>query len=262
MCRFDSEPYAPCTGPGASDTPLFPLAAGAHTFDVVATDQAGNADPTPAHAAFTVVPVTPPLPPPVEGHLVNAIPDSGTVLVKLPPGTSKRAHGAAASGFVPLESVGRQLPVGSELDTTHGTVDLLAAVNAKGTTQNGHFNGGLFRIGQGHKNPLTTLSMTGGGLGACHTKLPPGGAARQVGSARAARRTLFANAHGHFSSRGRNSAATVRGTQWTMTDTCAGTLTTVKRGTVVVRDFRLRKDKVVRAGHRYLARSFKLTKHR
>jgi hypothetical protein len=45
-----------------------------------------------------------------------------------------------------------------------------------------------------------------------------------------------------------------------MTDTCAGTLTTVKRGTVIVRDFRLKKNKTVRAGHKYLARSFKLKK--
>jgi hypothetical protein len=40
-----------------------------------------------------------------------------------------------------------------------------------------------------------------------------------------------------------------------MTDTCAGTLTAVTRGSVVVRDFRLRKNKVVKAGHKYLARA-------
>ncbi len=40
-----------------------------------------------------------------------------------------------------------------------------------------------------------------------------------------------------------------------MTDTCAGTLTQVKQGTVVVRDLTLRKNKVVRAGHKYFARA-------
>jgi hypothetical protein len=42
-----------------------------------------------------------------------------------------------------------------------------------------------------------------------------------------------------------------------MTDTCAGTLTTVTRGIVLVRDLSLRKTKVVKAGHRYLARARK-----
>ena len=44
-----------------------------------------------------------------------------------------------------------------------------------------------------------------------------------------------------------------------MTDTCAGTRTTVKAGTVEVRDFTLRKTIRLRAGHSYLARS--LRKH-
>jgi hypothetical protein len=253
MCRFDAEAYAPCTGPGNADTPLFPLAAGAHTFDVFATDQAGNPDPTAAHAAFVVAP---PLPPPVEGRRVNAIPESGTVLVKLPPAVRKLGRSAAA-GFVPLASIGEQIPVGSTLDTSHGTVHLFAAANAAGRVQDGHFSGGLFAIAQGRKNPLTTLSMTGGGLSSCHTKLPPGGAPKQLSAARKARRSLFSNVHGHFSARGHNSVATVRGTQWSMTDTCAGTLTTVQRGTVLVRDLRLRKTRVVKAGHRYLARSLK-----
>jgi ferric-dicitrate binding protein FerR (iron transport regulator) len=61
--------------------------------------------------------------------------------------------------------------------------------------------------------------------------------------------------HGHFRSRGRNSEATVRGTKWSMTDTCAGTLTTVTRGSVLVRDFGLKKNKIVKAGHTYFARA-------
>ena len=74
-------------------------------------------------------------------------------------------------------------------------------------------------------------------------------------AAKRKRRTLFSSVKGRFRTRGRNSAATVRGTSWTMTDTCAGTLTTVKTGSVTVRDFRLRKTRTVRAGHHYLARA-------
>jgi len=59
---------------------------------------------------------------------------------------------------------------------------------------------------------------------------------------------------GHFSVRGRNSAATVRGTRFTMTDSCTGTRTQVRTGTVRVRDFWLRKTVTVKAGHSYLAR--------
>ena len=61
--------------------------------------------------------------------------------------------------------------------------------------------------------------------------------------------------HGRFRTRGRYSAGTVRGTIWDTTETCAGTLTTVKRGTVDVLDFGTRKTIRVHAGHHYLAQA-------
>ena len=54
-CRFDSQPFAPCSGPGASHTPSTALTIGNHTFDVRATDAAKNIDPTPARRAFAVI---------------------------------------------------------------------------------------------------------------------------------------------------------------------------------------------------------------
>jgi hypothetical protein len=54
-CRFDSEPFAACSGPGASHTPAAPLELGVHTFEVRATDAALNTDPTPATRTFTVI---------------------------------------------------------------------------------------------------------------------------------------------------------------------------------------------------------------
>ena len=95
--------------------------------------------------------------------------------------------------------------------------------------------------------------MTGSGLNAC-SKLPPGGSAK-VAAAKRRRRSLFSNVKGRFRTRGRNSTATVRGTVWQMTDTCSGTRTAVTRGSVTVRDFTLRKTKVVKAGHSYFARA-------
>jgi putative glycosyl hydrolase len=53
-CRFDSDPFTACSGPGASHTPSTALSLGSHSFEVQATDAAGNADPTPPVRAFTI----------------------------------------------------------------------------------------------------------------------------------------------------------------------------------------------------------------
>ncbi len=55
-CRFDSDPFAACSGPGASHTPSAPLALGPHTFEVRASDAAHNTDATPASRTFAVTP--------------------------------------------------------------------------------------------------------------------------------------------------------------------------------------------------------------
>jgi hypothetical protein len=54
-CRFDSDPFGPCSGPGDSHTPSSSLPSGAHTFEVRATDQAQNTDASPALSAFIVL---------------------------------------------------------------------------------------------------------------------------------------------------------------------------------------------------------------
>jgi hypothetical protein len=54
-CRFDSEPFATCSGPNASHTPAAPLESGAHTFEVRAVDRALNIDPSPASRTFAVL---------------------------------------------------------------------------------------------------------------------------------------------------------------------------------------------------------------
>lgn len=245
-------PNDTCTAPSAAGGSAAELAAPGivvtvpagrtTTFHALATDSAGNSSPCSTTSVTYVNSSSPALPPPVRGRLVNAVPEKGKVLVKVP-----------GKGFVPLASLGRQLPVGATLDTRKGTVALTSAKDAHGATQIGHFSKGVFKFTQTKKNPLTVISMTGGGLNAC-SKLPPGGSPKAVAATKR-RRTLFSNVKGRFRTRGRNSAATVRGTSWSMTDTCGGTTTAVKTGSVEVRDFRLRKTKLVRAGHSYLARA-------
>lgn len=77
-----------------------------------------------------------------------------------------------------------------------------------------------------------------------------------TGRRRPATRRLWArDKGGRFRTHGRNSVATVRGTSWVTTETCAGTRTTVTEGAVAVRERRRAKAVVVRAGQSYLARS-------
>jgi Tol biopolymer transport system component len=54
LCRLDSEPFAPCSGPGSKQVFSTALADGPHSFHVEAVDRAGNVDSSPATAAFTV----------------------------------------------------------------------------------------------------------------------------------------------------------------------------------------------------------------
>jgi hypothetical protein len=177
---------------------------------------------------------TQPSSPPAQGSVVNAVRDTGTVRVKLPSG----------AGFVPLASIDGRVPVGSTLDTKHGTVHVFAATNAAGRLQDGHFHGGLFVIDQGRKNPLTTLSLAGGSLNLCGA----------TGTPHLRKRTLIGAARGRFRTRGRDSVATVRNARWRVTDTCAGTLTVVQRGTVQVRDLVKHRTVKLGPGQSYLAR--------
>jgi Ca2+-binding RTX toxin-like protein len=142
-----------------------------------------------------------------------------------------------------------ELPVGSLVNARRGSVRLTADPGAGGGSQAGTFRGGKFRVDQtGGRRPLTELTLKGAnlskrrcGTGTAHASARP-------------KRRLFANARGRFRTRGRNSTATVRGTTWVTQDSCAGTLTRVIKGSVAVRDFRLRKTRIVRAGRSYLAR--------
>jgi hypothetical protein len=251
---------------GADGKATISYVGGAPGLDTVTAfvDTNGNAqrDQNEAQAVATIEWEGPPAP--VIGVSAGVRPVKGTVKVKFPAGTSaakakRLGLTGAASSFVKLDEA-MQIPMGSTLDTSKGTVNLLSAATKnsfQGKFQSGNFNGGQFKLTQTKKNPLTQLSMSGGGLNKCSARVPRGGSA-----ARKRSRRLFSNVKGRFRTRGRNSSATVRGTQWTMTDTCSGTLTAVKQGSVVVRDFTLRKNKTVKAGHRYFARAPKLRRVR
>jgi hypothetical protein len=99
---------------------------------------------------------------------------------------------------------------------------------------------------------VTEISLPLEGFESCGARSSSADASRR--SRRVIHR-LSGRAHGRYRTRGRNSAATIRGTDWTITDRCDGTLTKVRRGTVKVRDFGLHQTVIVRAGQSYLAKA-------
>jgi hypothetical protein len=175
------------------------------------------------------------------------------VYVNVPAGgafASLSVPGLKGRRFVPLTSA-RQLPVGSYLDTRRGAVSLTSAAAKKGVLFTGIFSAGVFQALQ-FRSGLTDLPLKGASFRPC--------ARRRVNQASAALsrrviRRMRGNSSGRFRTRGRYSAATVRGTIWDTIDRCDGTLTRVRRGVVVVRDFRKRRKITLRAGKSYLARA-------
>ena len=174
-----------------------------------------------------------PAPVPVLGRSVVAGRVSGTVRVKAK-GGSFRTLGA-----------GESIPLGSTVDATKGKMRLTSASNAAGATQSAVFFQGAFVITQTRgSKPVTQLALSG------RLSCPK----RASTSARRRVRRLWGDGRGRFRTRGRHGAATVRGTKWLTEDRCGSTKVTVRRGTVVVRDFAKRKNKVVTKGRSYVAR--------
>jgi hypothetical protein len=162
-----------------------------------------------------------------------ATPAGGTVRLRVP--GSKR--------YVVLGSA-TKIPFGSILDTRHGRIVLASQPKPGAAAQRATFYAGLFKITQ--TRGITTLTLV--------EALAPCPKRASAARLRPKQRRLWGDGSGSFRTRGRYSAATVRGTKWLVQDSCSGTLTRVAKGVVKVRDSIRRRTIVVRAGHRYLAR--------
>ncbi len=220
--------------------------AGSFSVQRTATNRCGNS----TTATFNYIV----LPKPVLGKSVTIGLVSGTVYLRLP--TKAKAKGSAharAAKFVRLAGI-RDIPVGTTLDSRRGVVRVFTAANASSTRLNqADFNGGVFLSQQNRRlHGLSDINLTGGNFRACLARK-----SNRAGAARSRRvvRRLHGSGKGRFRTRGRFSAATVRGTIWDTIDRCDGTLTRVTRGSVVVRDLRKRRNIIVRAGKSYLARA-------
>jgi hypothetical protein len=181
-------------------------------------------------------------PPPVLGESVNLAQLSGQVIVRYP-GRGRKGRVARLRGRAPL-------PVGTVVDSRRGRVRLVSSLGGK-RRQAGRFRSGVFKVRQlTRRRGLTELFLRGG-LGGCR------GHAASDGSAQAAthlrRRRLWGRTSGSYRTYGSYSSGSVRGTKWLTVDSCAGTLTVVVEGVVVVRDFTTGETVAVRAGERYFA---------
>jgi PKD repeat protein len=248
-------------------------AAGSYAVSAIAVDGAGNLS-LPFTHTVTVSADPPPIDVPTRGVDFNASSVSGTVLVSVPrnapagrvlarrPVARAAAAISAPAGYLPFRRLGKDdnIPVGSILDASRGISSITMASNAGGSkTQVGKFSRGVFKTKQKKGSPLTTATMLGGGNFKRQCKRPR---RRATAAARRPSRRLFANVKGRFRTRGRHSTATVRGTQYLVKDTCAGTLTSVLKGSVVVRDLVKKRNRVVKAGQKYLAKPKPLRRRR
>jgi hypothetical protein len=273
---YDHQTQAVSLGAGTAPQPvsatvtdLLPNAI--YHAELVATNSAGTTTGSDQTFQTQAAPLPPP---PVLGKTVNVTPVSGAVLVKLPGGPASDLSFTSAftkgSGFVPLTQA-RSLPSGSQVDSRHGVLSLASATGTKGKTQIATLGGAIFGLTQsrsGITKGLTTLALLEGDFPGApsYANCPKptgdqGGGPGPVGhAAKASPKVLQVlhakDNHGKYRTKGRYSAATVRGTVWDTIDRCDGTLTVVKRGTVDVFDTRKRKTIRVRAGHSYLAKAF------
>jgi hypothetical protein len=198
----------------------------------------------------------------VLGQSEDVKPVSGTVFIR-----------TASGQFIPLTGAA-QIPSGTVIDALHGTLAITTALpgaggardaaakgkKGKAKTQSGRFGGAVFKLTQA-RNGLATLTIVEGAFTGAPTyatcKAHKAGEASAAALSSKTLQLLHASAHGKFRTTGRYSAATVRGTTWTVADRCDGTLTHVITDSVAVTDLVLHKTIVLHAGQSYLARARK-----
>ena len=128
-------------------------------------------------------------------------------------------------------------------------------------TQSGTFGGAIFKITQATKGAgkgLATLAIVEGAFKGAPSyatcKKAKAGDATAAALSSKTLQLLHASAKGKFATKGKYSAATVRGTKWTIADRCDGTLTHDITHSVAVSDFVRHKTIILHAGQSYLAK--------
>jgi hypothetical protein len=277
-CSLDGGAFSACTPPFVATG----LAPGQHMIDVRAVDADGRPDPTPQRWTFDVpaqrsiigTPFTETdldrdripdsqeiLPlgnvPPVAGVRTLAALISGTVYVKLPSRTLLQSR---LPGFVPLKGTAA-LPVGTIVDARRGRLSLQAAADGRPLGDPRRRVGrstladAIFQIRQARlRRPALKARPIATSLVLASDPTASIGCRKQP-PAKGAVRTLAATAsEGLFRVSGGASRAESRNAAWRTTDRCTGTVTTVTRGVLRLYDKVRKRNVLVRAGSRYVAR--------
>ena len=171
----------------------------------------------------------------------DVAPVKGTVLIRRP-GTST---------FVPLSSAAN-IPLGSTVNATNGTVAVTVATPA-GATESGNFYDGEFTLTQSSSG-VADETLTGGDFSGCPAKK----GARLASTAAAAKkaktvvRKLWGSAHGNFTTSGKSASATVLGTIWLTEDRCDGTYFKAVKDSIEVTPYAHPSEThTVKQGHTY-----------
>ena len=165
----------------------------------------------------------------------------------------QRVSGNVVVGGQTLAGGSKSIKLGTFIDATHGQVTITSASDSHGSYQTGLFYGGKFKTRQrGGARPITEAYLTGK-VGPCGKATGKGKKASASAKRKRRSRHLWGDSHGNFRTVGKSSSASTRGTQWLTKDTCKGTVTTVVRGKVLVRDFATNGRHIVTAGHSFTA---------
>jgi hypothetical protein len=223
---------------------------------LVATNSAGTTFGP--DVTFTTPKAAPPAPPTLGKSFTGSA--TGVVLILI------------NGKFVPVTQLSK-IPNGAVINALHGTLTLNTAATGgtqhatlaakknkkkkpkKPKTQSGKFGGAVFKVTQS-RSGLATLSLVEGRVkgapsyASCKTKK---GKAVTAALSKKTLQLLHGSAKGKFRTKGRYSAATIRGTIWTVADRCDGTLTHAIKDTVTVDDFVRHKTIALHPGHSYLA---------
>jgi hypothetical protein len=143
--------------------------------------------------------------------------------------------------FVDLTTIDR-IPLGATIDTKQGRIELASVPSPGGAVEKTELYEGQFSVAQ--KGAITEFAL--------NEALAPCSKRARAAATKPKSRKLWGKGKGQFRTKGSYSAATIRGTQWLVQDSCAGTLTRVTQGSVLVTAGKQRV--VVRAGKRYLAK--------
>src|SRR3954447_24470311 len=245
QCALDGGPFGPCP-PNNVYSGLPP---GVHTVRVRAIDRAGNADPSPAEAAFNVraaraASIFDPAGPPEAGRSSTVKPLDGKVFV--------RVHGR----FHRLDRAAN-VPVGAVVDARKGRLavttaaDFRPASDPRHHTSSAQLSAGIFAIRQAR-------AAAGAARTDIRLRTPPG-KTRACAARRLPRkgvvRSLTGAVKGTYRAVGAVATVTVRNARWSVEDTCGGTRVRARSGKVAVAAKGGKRPVQVSPGHSLLIRA-------